>query len=191
MKRMFRTLLCLGVLSVASQAAIITYSGILGPEAAGATGSGSALVTYDNVARTLVVDVSFAGLSGNTTVAHIHCCVDPPGTAGVATYPGTFPGFPVGIQAGSYLSPSPIDLALTASYTAAFLTAGGGTADGAEALLINSLDIGRAYLNIHTSAFPPGEIRAFLTPIPEPGTTALLGCGLAALAAFQIRRKKR
>ena len=172
-------------------AATIQFSGTLGPEVMGATGSGTALVTYDSTAHTLVVSFNFSGLSGPTTVAHIHCCVNPPGTVGVATYPGTFPGFPTGVTSGSYTSPTPIDLLSTASYTSAFLTNfGGGTAAGAEAALIAGLQAGRAYLNVHTSAFPGGEIRDFLSEVPEPGSAALCGGMLAGLAAVVLRRRK-
>ena len=48
-----------------------------------------------------------------------------------------------------------------------------------EAALAAGLNAGQAYLNIHTSNFPGGEIRGFLTP--EPTTTLLLGAGLVAL----------
>jgi hypothetical protein len=153
-------------------------------------GTGTALVTYDDVARTLEVDVTFSGLTGTTTMAHIHCCVDPPGTVGVATFPGTFPGFPNGVTSGTYNGSW--SLADTASYTANFLNNfGGGTAAGAEAALVAGLLAGRAYLNIHTSFAGSGEIRDFLSPVPEPGTSALLAGGLLVLAAFRLRKRSR
>ena len=136
------------------------------------------------------MDVSFSNLTGLTTVAHIHCCVDPPGTVAVATYPGTFPGFPTGVQSGHYVSPSPIDLTQSASYTAGFVTNfGGGTVSGAHDALIAGMLAGRAYLNVHSSFVGSGEIRDFLAPVPEPGTVAMLAGGLAALAIY--RRRKR
>jgi hypothetical protein len=180
-------------------AAIISFQTPLVPEVAGSTGSGTALVTYDSVAHTLDVFFSWSGLTGMTTVAHIHCCTDAPSTVGVATYPGTFPGFPFGLMAGTYSSPVPIDLTLLSSYTGGptgFLnTFGGGTAAGAEAALLAGLLAGRAYLNVHSSFAPGGEIRGFLTEIqpatvPEPGTLTLIGVGVAALAARRRRRQR-
>ena len=174
-------------LSLSAAAEIRMYGGPLSPEAAGATGSGWVQLTYDSVAHTLGIDTSFAGLSGNTTVAHIHCCVSAPGTVGVAVTPGTLPGFPTGTKAGSYSTT--VDLTLTTSYTGSFVAgAGGGTLGGAESALLAAFDAGRAYFNVHSSTFGGGEIRSFVAPIPEPSTYALMGLGLAAIAWSQRRR---
>ena len=65
-------------------------------------GSGSTTVFYDAAAHTLRVVVSFSGLTAGTSASHIHCCTAPPGNAGVATTTPTFPGFPLGVTAGTY-----------------------------------------------------------------------------------------
>jgi hypothetical protein len=159
-------------------------------------GAGAAFVTYDNILHTLVVRSVFGGLTGTTTMAHIHCCVDPPGNVGVATFPGNFPGFPLGVTSGSYdntLAPlTPINLTSTASYTAAFLNNfGGGTAAGAETALIAGMQAGRSYFNIHSTFAPGGEIRGTLQQVvPEPATFSLVGGVLLVAAVYQLRRKR-
>lgn len=192
---MHRSLLVLSLVAcsaVTAQAGLVQFSTILlganENPAAVTPGKGTALVTYDSATHELFVQASFSDLIGLTTVAHIHCCADAPNNVGVATYPGTFPGFPVGVTSGSY-NGGPIDLTLATSYTASFLNNfGGGTAAGAEAALVQGLYDGKAYLNIHTSAYPGGEIRGFLTPVPEPGAYSLGLLTLGALFAAYRRR---
>ncbi len=151
-------------------------------------GTGSVQVTFDTEAFTMTVVADFADLVGVTTASHIHCCTPSAGegTVGVATYPATFPGFPLGVQSGSYLQT--IDMTEAASYTAAFLTAGGGTPEGAFAALLTGLSDGRGYFNIHTAFAPGGEVRGFLVEVVEPGTLMLLGLGLIAIGIVRARR---
>lgn len=99
----------------------------------------------------------------------------------------TFTGFPPGVSAGTYLSM--FDTSRTSPFGSSFLAASGGTAAGAEAALAAGLAQGRAYFNIHTTDSPGGEIRGFLTPIPEPGTMALVGVPVAL--AWFVRRRRR
>ena len=185
--------LCALVWALASPAGAVsfTYDVTLGPEVAGATGSGTATVVYDDVAHSLSISTSWSGLSGITSVAHIHCCVTTPGagTVQVAVTPGTLPGFPVGVTSGTYTTTPILNLTLTGTYTGSFLTSpGGGTVAGAEAALFAGMNSGRAYLNIHTNLFPAGEIRGFLTLVPEPGLGLLL-LGSGALLALARRRR--
>jgi CHRD domain/PEP-CTERM motif len=175
---------CLVVLAsgMSASAATIQYSAILGPEALGATGTGFALITIDTDVSSMRVEANFAGLSGLSSVAHIHCCTSVPGTglAGVATTTPSFTGWPAGVTAGSY--DFTYDMTLASSFSATFVTNNGGTPGAALATLIAGIDAGRAYFNVHSSTFPGGEIRGFLTAVPEPGTALLLGLGLSVLA---------
>jgi hypothetical protein len=135
------------------------------------------------------VTVTFTGLLGTTTASHIHCCTTIPfvSTAGIATVTPTFTGFPLGVTSGSYTSPV-FDLSTAAGWNAAFITANGGTPASAEAALLAGLNSGEAYLNIHTTVVPGGEIRGFLQA-PEPATLALIGSGLLGLGS--VRRQRR
>ena len=186
--------LAFAALSAAAQAAPIVLVGELrgGQEvpATGSAGIGSALVTVDPATHMLTVQVAFSNLTGTTVASHIHCCTGPGANAMVATPVPTFPGFPLGVQSGTYLQT--FDLTLVSSYNPAFITAHGGTVTQAEADLIAGLLAGQTYLNIHTNLFPGGEIRGQLQIVPEPTTILLLGTGLAgALGVVRRRRKAR
>lgn len=150
-------------------------------------GTGQATVTFDTTAHTMRVIVTFSDLLGTTTAAHIHCCVAPPGNVGVATETPTFVDFPLGVTSGSY--DHTYDMTLDASYNAPFLVANGGNPLAAELALFNGVQAGQAYLNVHSSFDTAGEIRGFLSPIPEPATIGTLGVGLIGL--WLARRRTR
>jgi len=153
-------------------------------------GYGKARVVFDDLAHTMEVDVTFAHLLAGNTAAHIHAATTTPfvGTAPVATTTPTFTGFPNGATSGSYSHL--FDMTLMSSYRSGFINDHGGTTAGAEAALIQAAMDGKSYLNVHTTVFPGGEIRGFLTPAPEPASWALMlaGFGLTG-AAMRARRR--
>ncbi len=157
--------------------------------AAATPGTGLATVTIDFDLLTMRVEANFSGLLGNVTAAHIHCCTASAftGNAGVATMTPSFVGFPTGVKAGSH--DQTFNMALSSSYSSAFITAKGGTVGSAFNALVAGLDSGTAYFNVHSSAFPGGEVRALLSPVPEP-TTALLALGGLGLVAVARRRQR-
>jgi hypothetical protein len=185
------------VLGQAAYGDTITYSAtLLGasedpPNAS--TGTGEATVIINTILQTMEVEVTFSGLLGTTTASHIHCCTASPdnGNAGVATTTPTFAGFPLGVTNGKY--DDTLDLTSFSSYNPAFVTAEGSVAT-AEASLLAGIAAGDAYLNIHTTVIPGGEIRGFLEPasnpasVPEPATILMTG---AWMAGINILRRKR
>jgi hypothetical protein len=164
------------------------------PTPTGSPGTGFAVVTVDG--NMMTVSVNFSGLvnttstgaPSGTTASHIHCCIPATGAAGVGTSLPTFPGFPLGVTSGTYTNT--FDLTLASTYNAAFIAAHGGTVEGARLDFLNGLQAGNTYLNIHSNAFPGGEIRGQLQPVPEPATLILLGTGLAGAALRQRRKRK-
>lgn len=170
----------------------VQYSAHLtGPNEAppnGSPGVGDALVTVDLDLVTMRVEASFTGLTGTTTASHIHGLTAQPftGTASVATVTPTFTNFPLGVTSGTY--DFTYDMTQASSYNSSFITASGGTVSQAFNALLNGLDTGRTYFNIHTSTFGAGEIRGFLVPVPEPASAATL-VGAVGLTALRRRRR--
>jgi len=146
-------------------------------------GTGGTVIFYDQYdfgTDILAVDFYFLDLLGGMTAAHIHAPTGSPfaGAAGIATVEIRSTD---GDHAAGYHTL--LDLQVPEVYDPAFLAANGGTTTAAEAALINALKDGMAYMDIHSSAFPDGEIRGFLAAVPDATTTgSLLGLALLGLS---------
>jgi len=125
-------------------------------------GSGLGQATLDDVSGAMSVSGNFSGLISPASDAHIHCCAAA--------------GTPAGVLFGLTFTP-----ATSGTFS--------GNAVLSPANIANVLN-GLSYINIHSSAFPGGEIRGqLLNPVPEPASCLILVTGAAALAT--VRRRVR
>ena len=87
----------------------------------------------------------------NVTQAHIHCCANSEGTAGIVVwlYPSAPPSQLISGRFQGTLAEG--------SITQASLV--GSLAGQSLSVLLGNIASGLAYVNVHTSQFPPGEIR--------------------------------
>ncbi len=171
----------------AAQGAIVQYAAYLdGPSVEppnSSTATGTAMFDYDTDTHLLTSYVSFSGLQGTTTVAHIHANTTASGT-GIVGVALPFAGWTTGLQAGSYSST--VSLLSSSSYSPTYLADRGGSLVQAESDLLAALTNGRAYVTIHSNLYPGGEIRGFVYQVPAPGMLPLAGmCG------FLTRRRRR
>jgi hypothetical protein len=196
LNRLVFGLVCLATLSAPAVAMPVVYSTLLTGSnespANASPGTGTAEITIDAEAHTMRVVTSFSGLMAGVTASHIHV-INGPGDGNttdtngpVVTTVPTFPGFPGAVTFGSY--DNTFNMTLAGSYNPAFVTAAGGLAT-AESAFFSGIASGRAYLNIHTSTFPGGEIRGFFQPVPEPATLLLLSSGIGGLVLMRRRRR--
>ena len=79
-------------------------------------------------------------------------------------------------------------MSLASSYNPAFITT---TPLAAFGVLQTGLNAGDAYLNIHTTTSPSGEIRGFLHAVPEPSTWAMMILGFAGIGFMAYRRSRK
>ena len=166
--------LMLACLAAVPASAVTVYtaslSGANESPATSSTGTGSATITLLDDMNTLNLSLTFSGLTGPATMAHIHCCVAPGGNAAVSLPFTAFPALASG------------------TYTHSFDLSAAGVLTGiTEPAFLAGLQSGLTYVNIHTAQFPSGEIRGFTTLVPEPATAGLLAIPLFGLLA--LRRK--
>lgn len=170
-------MLCLTAIGTSTKAGTLTFNAVL----SGANevppkqtnGSGTATLIIDDVTGKATITVSFSGLTSAVTGGHVHCCAAPGANGPIILPFDSFLTLGTGGTSGS-LSNFTFSTTLTAQQ-------------------ISDIKNGLAYVNIHTSNNPGGEIRGQLTAaaVPEPTTLLLLGSGLLSLAGRKLRKRKK
>jgi hypothetical protein len=127
------------------------------PNASPAAGFGR--VTYHDSSHTIELISIAYGLLGGSTSSELHAptATGFAGTAGVAI---PLIGYPYGSLSPGY--DNSFDLTQPSTWDPTYLSANGGTPSSAEAAFVTALTSGKMYWEIHTSAFPNGEIRGFM-----------------------------
>ena len=110
-----------GSIAGCNDTVFVFVAGLAPDPSVASTGTGNTIVTWNTATNQMTIVISFSGLTSGTTASHIHCCVAPPGTAGVATTVPSFPGFPLGVTSGTYSQT--FDMTSLASYNPAFVAA--------------------------------------------------------------------
>jgi hypothetical protein len=109
---------------------------------AAAAATGTATITISEDETMITADVTYSGLSGAATAAHIHSGA--PGVAGPAIFPFTNLTSPISqtFTAADYPSPPPNE------------------APADFAAMVAAMKAGQTYINVHTDMCMTGEIRA-------------------------------
>ncbi len=110
-------------------------------------GSGTAMLDVNGGQRQIVVTLSNSGLTGPPMAAHLHV-----GASGIEG--------PIIFNLATTSYASPLTVILTSIHVVPQPAQGINTFDDA----INALLSGNAYVNVHTTAYPDGEIRGQVTP---------------------------
>ncbi len=149
--------------------------GSIGGGTGGEIGAG---ISYDDILKQLTLNVGwgssqgFTDLSSASNNAHIHVTANNFGNGGAGNFTQTG-GVAISLTRSSALATGGIFTGQPITLTAP-----------QEADLLNA----KYYINIHTATNGGGEMRGFLTQVPEPSSLGLLALGLTSLTS--LRRRK-
>jgi hypothetical protein len=123
------------------------------------TGTAQFRITVNPVAQTLTYQLSYSALEGNITQAHIHIGGRAQ-SGGISVFICTNLGNgPAGTQA---CPPAPATVTGTLTPADVIGPAGQGVAAGQFDEVVAAFRAGKTYVNVHSSLYPGGEIRAQL-----------------------------
>jgi CHRD domain len=123
------------------------------------TGTGEFQARIDNTNTEIEYQLSYADLEGSVEQAHIHLG-QPAQSGGVAVFLCTnFAGGSAGVQP---CPPAPATITGTIRAADVIGPTFQGIAAGELAELVSARRAGRTYVDVHTSKYPAGEIRAQL-----------------------------
>jgi hypothetical protein len=129
------------------------------PLAISTAGDGRSRINIDEGSQTISYRLSYEDLEGTVTQAHIHFG-SPSQTGGISVFLCTNLGNgPAGTQA---CPPAPATISGTITPADVIGPAAQGITAGQFAELIEAIRSGATYVNVHSSLYPGGEIRAQL-----------------------------
>jgi hypothetical protein len=127
------------------------------PLALSTTGTGRFMARIDEQAQEITYTLSYSALEGNVTQSHIHLG-GPSQSGGIIVFFCTNLGNgPAGTQA---CPPAPATITGTVRPADVIGPAGQGITAGQFDELIAAIRSGTTYVNVHSSLYPGGEIRA-------------------------------
>jgi len=128
------------------------------------TGQGTFKAFIDRKARTVSYELSYADLEGDVLQSHIHFA-RPDTNGGIAVFLCTnLSNAPAGVPNPPPACPGPRSGIVSGIFAAGDVisTSGQGIAAGEFDELLDAIDAGATYVNVHTALFPGGELRGNL-----------------------------
>lgn len=135
--------------------------------------------TYETAKNDILYSVSYFGLSGSAQAAHLH--IGSPGGVGPIILPMLpNPTGTSGVISGTLTNADLINQAIS------------GVTDISQ---VNAIGLANGiYANLHSTAFPGGEIRGQLIAnalaVPEPASITLLALGLIGMLTLQAKKER-